>query len=96
MNQKYNQWVLKNFPTAESALNKCHKACIEMKKEFPELILTNGEVQVGIEKDMRTHWWLKTVNDEIIDPTAHQYQLFNLKSKLKSGILRLITQTFKL
>lgn len=86
MKLKYKNWINQKFPTAESALNQCKEACIEMKKQFPELILTNGLIQVGIEKDMRNHWWLRDSNDKIIDPTAHQYNLFNLNIVFYSEI----------
>lgn len=76
--KKYNDWIISNYPTPESALNNCAQACHKMKIEFPELIITNGTIQVGIEKDERSHWWLKNKNDEIIDPTAHQYNLFDM------------------
>lgn len=79
MNPKYLSWIQENYPTSDSAFNQCSFACHKMKAQFPELQITNGTVQVGCEKEERTHWWLKTSSNQIIDPTAHQYDLFNMK-----------------
>ena len=72
MSDEYLQWAMKNYPDYKAALGQCKKAVFEMKKEFPELEITNGYAHfIGIEK--RMHWWLKDKKGQIIDPTAHQY-----------------------
>lgn len=76
MKAKYSNWIKKHYPTPQSAINQCSQACEKLRNDFPELIITNGLIQVGIEKDQRSHWWARTINGEIIDPTAHQYEAF--------------------
>lgn len=78
MKKIYKEWINKNYPTPQSALNQCYEACKKMNQKFPELLITNGLIQVGIEPEERQHWWLKTLSGEIIDPTEHQYQVFGM------------------
>jgi len=70
---KYDQWIEENGPkTSDEAMGKCKKYVDEMKKQFPEL-----EIQAGFYFDAvwgdRQHWWLKTPDGEIVDPTVHQF-----------------------
>lgn len=76
---EYKQWIIDNYPTPHSAVNLCKEACEKMILEFPELVLTNGLIQVGTEKDERTHWWCKDPEGNIVDPTAHQYKIFGMR-----------------
>lgn len=61
------RWIKTHYPTMESAQGKCAEATLEMQKEFPHLTRHRGHV------NGRPHWWLKD-GDEIIDPTAHQFE----------------------
>ena len=81
MEQKYKDWIIENYPTPQSAINMCKEASELMNKQFPELIVTNGLIQVGDEASQRTHWWLKTKSGNVIDPTAHQYKIFGMNIK---------------
>lgn len=76
---EYKQWIIDNYPTPNSAINLCREACEKMKEAFPELTLTNGLIQVGTEKDERTHWWCKDPEGNVVDPTAHQYKIFGMR-----------------
>lgn len=78
MDQKYKDWIFNNYPTPQSAINMCKEASEAMSQEFPELVVTNGLIQVGDEEKKRTHWWLKTKDGKVIDPTAHQYKIFGM------------------
>ena len=42
-----------------------------MIEVFPKLRRVRGNAMVGI--DFRPHWWCVTQDDEVIDPTAHQW-----------------------
>lgn len=45
-----------------------------MKKAFPELILCKGYYTSPVDGS-RGHWWLKTPEGEIVDPTASQFMM---------------------
>lgn len=47
-------------------------ATLEMQQEFPELIRVRGHYIDCLLGD-RPHWWLKTKDGEIVDPTASQF-----------------------
>lgn len=73
MNPKYKEWIDANYPTMQSALGMCRPAVIAMKEAFPELQVTNGFAHFDSFTDPRMHWWLKTEDGTIVDPTAIQY-----------------------
>jgi hypothetical protein len=77
MTQKYKAWISVNYSNPRDAVSQCKEACHKMKESFSELIITNGLVLVGL--DFRQHWWCKTEDGDIVDPTAHQYEVFDLK-----------------
>ena len=64
---KYQDWVDENYPTKESADNKCNQAVTFMKRKFPELTVCTGKA------DGVFHCWLIDESGGIIDPTAHQF-----------------------
>lgn len=51
---------------------RCFNVTLEMQKVFPELVRVPGTVRTysGYSSD---HWWLETVEGEIVDPTASQF-----------------------
>lgn len=74
MEDKYREWIDLNYPDSSSGYGKCKEACEAMKAAFPELIITNGFVEVfAWNCNDRQHWWLKTKDQEIIDPTRKQF-----------------------
>jgi hypothetical protein len=72
MIQEYSDWIKKRVPNFEAAYGQCKTVCKEMMKEFPGLSLVKGFYEDPIVGD-RQHWWLKTKDNEIIDPTAIQF-----------------------
>ena len=72
MKQNYQQWIDLHYPTTASARNKCRDAVVDMTRKFPELIIQVGRAN-GI-----FHCWLKTSSDIIIDPTAKQFDTFDI------------------
>lgn len=67
--QPYKQWINDNV---DEAYGLCNGISHQMLKAFPELIITNGQYECPI-WGRRTHWWLKTIDGQIIDPTAKQF-----------------------
>jgi hypothetical protein len=68
---KYDDWIKANY-NRESSYGQCKSAVELMKSEFPELTITNGFVE-DVFWDQREHWWLKTPEGEIVDPTKSQF-----------------------
>ncbi len=66
--ERYKQWIKKHISLYCHALGKCKEVCQRMMSVFPELIL-----YICIVWGKREHWWLKTVNNTIIDPTSKQF-----------------------
>lgn len=71
MKQEYQDYIDKI--THRQAYGHCYERCMEMKKEFPELIHCKGWYYEAIWNEDREHHWLKTESGEIIDPTAKQF-----------------------
>jgi hypothetical protein len=69
MNIKYQQWI-DNFVSDHNGcvIGLCCVAVKKMKEAFPEL-----EVQRGFRYPGGEHWWLKTADGTIIDPTENQF-----------------------
>lgn len=76
MEEKYRNWIARNYPEPIDALGKCKEATEAMAAAFPELVRTNGFIDIISDSD-RMHWWLKDADGEIVDPTAHQFQCYN-------------------
>ena len=72
----YEGWIFRNYPTHEFAYGKCEEACSKMKKTFPELTIVRGLIEVERQGDFSPrrveHWWC-TLDGKIIDPTKHQF-----------------------
>jgi len=65
----YQNWIDKNV---EIPQNNCESYSQDMLDTFPELIRVRGhydEPCIG----KRPHWWLKTKDGLIVDPTAEQF-----------------------
>lgn len=67
MENKYQEWIDKNYPTWESAISDCGNAVQKMKEVFPELEVKAGWIS-GSE-----HWWCVDPQGNIVDPTLVQY-----------------------
>lgn len=72
MKQEYKDWVDEHYPEYTSSFCKCATATLEMQKTFPELMRVRGEF-IDPYLGPREHWWLKTQEGEIIDPTIKQF-----------------------
>ena len=68
----YNEWIKQKDLTKEQAYGACYKTCVEMQAVFPELILTKG-YYLCYRRGVRNHWWLKTEDGQVIDPTKNQF-----------------------
>jgi len=71
MLNQYQQWIELNVP--ESCRGDCAKITLQMKKEFPELQRVRGHYCCDMGGGRRQHWWLKTPDGIIVDPTANQF-----------------------
>lgn len=59
---------------------KCKTACEALQKVMPELILVRGWYnQPEWPKNACQHWWLKTPEGVIVDPTALQFPMPHVK-----------------
>lgn len=72
---KYNEWIDSHVKSYEDAYGKCWQVCDLMLKEFQELILVRGHYYCSVWGE-REHWWLKTADNKIIDPTKIQFPSF--------------------
>lgn len=69
----YAEWIKENYSEPSSRLGQCRQASERMQKVFPELTITNGEIEVLYDDNLRIHWWLKDAEGNIVDPTAGQF-----------------------
>lgn len=69
MESKYNQWIEKNV---SSTYGTCAEVTEAMADAFPELTRVRGHYHCPIWGE-RAHWWLKTPDGKIVDPTAAQF-----------------------
>jgi hypothetical protein len=60
-------WIQSNYPSKESATNKCNEAVRGMVQRFPDLI-----VQVGFANGVY-HCWCRNEGGLIYDPTYRQF-----------------------
>jgi len=70
MKPEYASWIEQNCPGYQAGF--CHSRSEAMKKAFPELILCRGYYSSPVDGS-RGHWWLKTPDGEIVDPTVSQF-----------------------
>lgn len=73
MDKQYKDWINRNAIGLVSILGKCQKWSRTMKEAFPELRLTNGEIKIENDKNLRHHWWLVDEGGQIVDPTEGQF-----------------------
>ena len=69
---KYSTWINDHVKEYEDAYGKCKEICELMLKEFSELTLVRGHYYCAV-WGSREHWWLKTSDDKIVDPTKIQF-----------------------
>ena len=82
MKQEYQNWIDNYLSTHKFCAGLCFSASALMLKSFPELILTRGYVY-DIHGKKHNHWWLQTIDGEVIDPTASQFIIIGDASFLK-------------
>jgi len=70
MEEKYKNWIKENV--TGTGLGECKKTCELMIKAFPELRMVRGHYD-DWDWGKRGHWWLKTVENKIVDPTSKQF-----------------------
>ena len=69
---KYTDWVHDKLSRGWNPYGSCAEWTKEMNYAFPELIRVRGFYHCPI-WGRRTHWWLKTQHERIVDPTARQF-----------------------
>ena len=85
MNSKYQEWI--DNLTAEEKNGNCDKVTSRMKEDFPELKRVRGHVELTFCPEDPPHWWMKTDDGEIVDPTISQ---FSDPSYIYGGICRVM------
>lgn len=70
MKEEYQRWIDANVQGSGYA--KCQEYTCGMHAVFPELIICKGFYHCPT-WGSRTHWWLKTMDGEIVDPTKNQF-----------------------
>jgi len=69
LKQEYQQWI---DALPERVTGQCAEHTLAMQAQFPELVRVRGHYDCPIWGE-REHWWLKTAEGEIVDPTAKQF-----------------------
>lgn len=69
---KYLNWISSNIKTREDYWRTCEDVTLRMKEAFPELIRVRGHYH-DIWFGPQPHWWLKTEDGLIVDPTCRQF-----------------------
>lgn len=72
MKPEYKEWI-KNWLSKNNPYGQCAEATLEMQEVFPELIRVCGHYYEPLWNQEREHWWLKTEDEKIVDPTASQF-----------------------
>jgi hypothetical protein len=70
MNERYKNWIIENVPG--DGYGMCAEATEAMAEAFPELQRVRGHYYCMVWGE-REHWWLKTADGSIVDPTAAQF-----------------------
>ena len=82
-NIKYDLWIKSNYPDKKTAHRQCAEATKKMVEDFPELKRVRGLASVkepyGLPPTRTPHWWCVDRDNNIIDPTAHQYPTYIIK-----------------
>lgn len=68
---KYAEWIAANVPADCKGL--CVPTTKAMAAAFPELYRVRGFYTCPLD-GRRAHWWLKTSDGTIVDPTVRQFQ----------------------
>lgn len=71
MESKYANWIRDNVD-ASDCRNTCETKTREMVEAFPELQRVRGHY-IDVIDGSRPHWWCKTEEGVIVDPTASQF-----------------------
>ena len=74
MTNRYEKWISENV---KDAYGKCAEYTESMNKVFPELLRIRGHYHCPIQ-GKRPHWWLKTLDNIIVDPTRKQFASIGL------------------
>lgn len=69
---KYVAWIARRVPNRLTAQGQCELISAEMAEAFPELTRVRGHYYCPYWGE-RAHWWLKTDEGQIIDPTCSQF-----------------------
>jgi hypothetical protein len=67
----YTEWIAANVPANPRGL--CRSVTEQMQAAFPELRRVRGFFESALDAKV-THWWLETVDGQVVDPTAAQFQ----------------------
>ncbi len=70
MLETYKKWIAENVKG--NGYGECSEITEQMAEAFPELTRVRGHYYCSAWGE-RTHWWLVTSDDEIIDPTVEQF-----------------------
>lgn len=69
MKPEYAVWIERYVRAYDDKIaGRCYGAAHQMQKDFPELTICRGYV-----KELGAHWWCKTAEGDVIDPTASQF-----------------------
>lgn len=71
-NKRYRQWIIDRNIDYDEAYGNCQELCVEMMEAFPMLTMVRGHYYCSVWGE-RGHWWLKTDDGEILDPSAVQF-----------------------
>lgn len=82
MKQEYQNWIDNYLLKHKFCNGLCFSATSAMLKCFPELIQVKGYI-FNIHDKKYNHWWLKTIDNEIIDPTVSQFIIIGDASFIK-------------
>lgn len=81
-------WLDQNGGPNKDGYGRCKEAAEAMTLAFPELEVTKGHVLCSWGD--RGHWWCKTPDGQIVDPTARQFQsLFSYEEYFPGMHIRL-------
>lgn len=68
----YDAWIAERVKEYADAYGKCGEVTEEMQAEFPELRRVRGFYHCPM-IGQRTHWWLMTEDNIVVDPTKRQF-----------------------
>jgi len=72
MNKKYKNYIDGLNLNKNKAYGTCEIHSKKMKAIFPELVLVRGHYNCPLD-GLSEHWWLKTEDGLIVDPTIVQF-----------------------